>query len=273
MRDFRVAVKPMFERYTEGARRVIFFARWEAHQFGAGEIELEHLLLGFLRQTNFFGEEAGKSIRDEIEQGLPRVEKTTTSVDMPVAAAAIRALAYAAEESERADHHHIGVEHLLLGLMRESKTIAALLEKHGIDREKLPREIPPEPEQDLPDRQSLHALIDKLPETAFRRAKRRLEHMQNWPPIPSPGPPEAPGVGGGFARTAALPAYGWRRCSTRTEDGTEVFETQHFHRGHEVTLIERYRMSEDGRKLAYSQEIRGPGKSVHHTIDFDIPES
>src|SRR2546422_2750968 len=39
----------MFERYTEKARRVIFFARYEASQYGAAFIESEHLLLGLLR--------------------------------------------------------------------------------------------------------------------------------------------------------------------------------------------------------------------------------
>ena len=39
----------MFERYTEKARRVIFFARYEASQFGSPYIETEHLLLGLLR--------------------------------------------------------------------------------------------------------------------------------------------------------------------------------------------------------------------------------
>ena len=36
----------MFERYTERARRVLFFARYEASQLGSISIETEHLLLG-----------------------------------------------------------------------------------------------------------------------------------------------------------------------------------------------------------------------------------
>ena len=40
----------MFEKYTEKARRVIFFARYEASQFGQPYIETEHLLLGILRE-------------------------------------------------------------------------------------------------------------------------------------------------------------------------------------------------------------------------------
>src|SRR5439155_892258 len=47
----------MFERYTEKARRVIFFARYEASQFGSPYIETEHLLLGLLREEKSFAAE------------------------------------------------------------------------------------------------------------------------------------------------------------------------------------------------------------------------
>ncbi len=63
----------MFERYTEKARRVIFFARYEASQFGSPYIETEHLLLGLLREdkglTNRFmrSHSAVESIRRQIE--------------------------------------------------------------------------------------------------------------------------------------------------------------------------------------------------------------
>lgn len=40
----------MFDRYTESARRVIFFARYEASQYGNPQIGTEHLLLGLLRE-------------------------------------------------------------------------------------------------------------------------------------------------------------------------------------------------------------------------------
>src|SRR5438132_251355 len=46
----------MFERYTEKARRVIFFARYEASQFGSPYIETEHLLLGRLRESSLLSE-------------------------------------------------------------------------------------------------------------------------------------------------------------------------------------------------------------------------
>src|SRR5690242_4130859 len=64
----------MFERYTEKARRAIFFARYEASQFGSPYIESEHLLMGLLREdkvlTNRFLRSPGsvEDIRKQIDE-------------------------------------------------------------------------------------------------------------------------------------------------------------------------------------------------------------
>jgi ATP-dependent Clp protease ATP-binding subunit ClpC len=129
----------MFERYTEKARRVIFFARYEASQFGSPRIETEHLLLGLLREdkalTHRFLRGPGpvENIRKQIEANTVVREKVSTSMDLPVSEEAKRVLIYAAEEAERLSHKHIGTEHLLLGLLREEKSFAArILNEHGI---------------------------------------------------------------------------------------------------------------------------------------------
>lgn len=130
----------MFERYTEKARRVIFFARYEASQFGAPAIESEHILLGLVREdkglTNRFfrnSQTTVESIRKEIEGRTILRERVSTSVDLPLSPETKRVLAYAAEESERLQHRHIGTEHLLLGLLREEKSIAAeILHERGL---------------------------------------------------------------------------------------------------------------------------------------------
>ncbi len=129
----------MFERYTEKARRVIFFARYEASQFGSPYIETEHLLLGLLREdkalTNRFlrSHASVESIRKQIEQHTTVREKVSTSVDLPLSNECKRVLAYAAEEAERLSHKHIGTEHLLLGLLREEKCFAAeILTERGL---------------------------------------------------------------------------------------------------------------------------------------------
>jgi len=129
----------MFERYTEKARRVIFFARYEASQFGSPYIETEHLLLGLLREdkqlANRFlrSHAAVDSIRKQIEGHTTVREKVSTSVDLPLSHECKRVLAYGAEEAERLSHKHIGTEHLLLGLLREEKCFAAeILHERGL---------------------------------------------------------------------------------------------------------------------------------------------
>ena len=62
-----------------------------------------------------------------------------------------------------------------------------------------------------------------------------------------------------------------RYSSSRFEDGAEVVETHHFRDEIEITVIERFRLSDDGTRLSYSQEISGPGQSFQHSIDFDVP--
>ena len=78
----------MFERYTEKARRVIFFARYEASQFGSPLIETEHLLLGLLRESKgilkLLPRAETESIRKEIEAAAKIHEKISTSVDLPL---------------------------------------------------------------------------------------------------------------------------------------------------------------------------------------------
>jgi ATP-dependent Clp protease ATP-binding subunit ClpC len=128
----------MFERYTEKARRIIFFARYEASQFGSPYIETEHLLLGVLREDKalthrFLKNTPAERIRQQIEAATTKREHIPTSVDLPLSNEGKRVLAYAAEEAERLSHRHIGSEHLLLGLLREEKSFAAqILNEHGV---------------------------------------------------------------------------------------------------------------------------------------------
>ncbi len=118
---------------AEKARRVIFFARYEASQFGSPYIETEHLLLGILREdkalTNRFlrSHASVESIFKQIQEHTVVREKVSTSVDLPLSNESKRVLAYAAEESDRLGHKVIGAEHLLLGLLREEKCFAAAI--------------------------------------------------------------------------------------------------------------------------------------------------
>ena len=124
----------MFERYTERARRVLFFARYEASQLGSVTIESEHLLLGLIREgkgltSRIFARShlSLENIRKEVEGRTIFREKVSTSVEIPFSTETKRALQFAAEEADRLLHNYIGTEHLLLGLLREERSVAALI--------------------------------------------------------------------------------------------------------------------------------------------------
>jgi ATP-dependent Clp protease ATP-binding subunit ClpC len=138
----------VFERYTEKARRVIFFARYEASQYGSPYIETEHLLLGLMREdkalANRFLRSHGsiESIRKEIEQRITIRERISTSVEVPLSQESKRILNFATEEAERLGHKHVGTEHLLLGILREEKCFGAeILQERGLRLSTLREEL------------------------------------------------------------------------------------------------------------------------------------
>jgi uncharacterized protein YbbC (DUF1343 family) len=141
----------MFERYTEKARRVLFFARYEAALAESPNIEPVHLLLGILREDRELVSRGstngskGASIREAIGTRMPTAkEMMTTSLDhpLPLSPKTKRIFAYAHEESDSLKHRHIGTEHLLLGLLRVKGTPEAqVLLEHGLELEALRRDI------------------------------------------------------------------------------------------------------------------------------------
>jgi hypothetical protein len=128
----------MFERYTEKARRVIFFARYEAIQFGSPMIDTEHLLLGMLREDEslrrWLPKTDAETIRRRIDHEHSPKHPSIPSIDLPLSEAGKRVLKYAADEADRLASKHIGTEHLLLGLLDERDSFAAaLLRESGAD--------------------------------------------------------------------------------------------------------------------------------------------
>ena len=128
----------MFERYTEPARRVIFFSRYEASQFGSLSIEIGHLLLGVVREDpnilqRFSPQASIPELRAEVEQRMPTNAKVSTSIDLPLADECRRALAWAAEEAAGLDHRHVGIGHLLLGILRGDHLASEVLRRQGLE--------------------------------------------------------------------------------------------------------------------------------------------
>jgi catechol 2,3-dioxygenase-like lactoylglutathione lyase family enzyme len=130
----------MFERYNEKARRTIFFARYEASQFGSPEIEPEFILLGLLREDRALSARflpslnTTEGLHREIERHRRPGEKIPTFADLPLSTECKHVLAHAAEEAELLGHGYVGPEHLLLGILREEQSFAAkLLQRNGVD--------------------------------------------------------------------------------------------------------------------------------------------
>jgi len=101
----------------------------------AARIETEHLVLGVFREDKALANQflASEAIRHSIPQRGTTGLKVATSVDLPLSHESKRALVYAAEESERMNHKHIGTVHLLLGLLREENSFGAqLLREQGL---------------------------------------------------------------------------------------------------------------------------------------------
>jgi ATP-dependent Clp protease ATP-binding subunit ClpC len=122
----------MFERYTERARRVLFFARYGASQLGSISIEPEHLLLGLVREADPLTSRivtrhqvSLETVRADIESQVVVREQISTSVEIPFSHDVRKILQFAADEADRLDHDYIDCEHLLLALLRQDKTMAA----------------------------------------------------------------------------------------------------------------------------------------------------
>jgi hypothetical protein len=147
----------MFERYTERARRVIFFARYEASQYGSPIIESEHLLLGLLREDKYVANRflppgaMGENIRNDVTKRLTVHEKVSSAIDLPLSQQCRHILQHAVDEAQKLSHRHIANEHLLLGILREEGCLAAqVLAARGLKVESIREELarnpmPPDP--------------------------------------------------------------------------------------------------------------------------------
>ena len=121
----------MFNRFTARARQVLFYARSEVSQFGSRALEPEHILLGMLDEgkgpgSRILAQTGGPldDVRSDIVGRITSGERIPDSVEIAFSASCQRVLLYAAEEADRLSHPHIGTEHLLLGLLREERTVA-----------------------------------------------------------------------------------------------------------------------------------------------------
>jgi 2-C-methyl-D-erythritol 2,4-cyclodiphosphate synthase len=131
----------MFERYTEKARRVIFFARYEASQDGDLHIRSAHLLAGIEREAPSLLREAGldgkqvQTIRNSLKQGSAK--PLSVSVEVPLDGAANRSLHLATQAAESLQSRVVEPVHLLWGIYHADPKLKEKLLAAGLTEEKL----------------------------------------------------------------------------------------------------------------------------------------
>src|SRR5438128_1729463 len=129
----------MFERYTDRARRSIYYARELVSEYGSMTIETEHLLLGILREDpniirRFLPSKTNDEIRAEVEKGSRQSKNTHTRRYSTVWESERIILTYAVEETDTSGHHDVDIDHLLLGIVREKDGVAGqILRSEGFN--------------------------------------------------------------------------------------------------------------------------------------------
>jgi Clp amino terminal domain, pathogenicity island component len=133
---------PMFERFTDGARRVVVLAQHEARHLNHNYIGTEHLLLGLLADGASGDEDVAAAALDSLGISLEMIRHdveeiigkgiTTPGDHIPFTPRAKKVLELSLREALQLGHNYIGTEHILLGLVREGEGVAAqVLVKHG----------------------------------------------------------------------------------------------------------------------------------------------
>src|SRR5512145_2615117 len=137
-----------FDKFTDRARKVLTLAQDEAQRFNHNYIGTEHLLLGLVREGEGvaakvlanLGVDLNK-VRSAVEFIIGRGDRTVTG-DIGLTPRAKKVIELSVDEARRLNHHYIGTEHLLLGLVREGEGIAAgVLESLGVSLDKVRNQV------------------------------------------------------------------------------------------------------------------------------------
>ncbi len=138
----------LYDKFTKRAKQVLQLATEEARGLNHPYVGTEHILLGLIRES----EGIAARVLDDLGVKLPQarnavefivgVGETPYSSDQELTARAKKVIEYAIEEAKRLNHHYIGTEHLLLGLVRNGEGVATgVLDIMGVTLEQVRNQV------------------------------------------------------------------------------------------------------------------------------------
>ena len=188
----RATIFAVYERYTQPARRVVYFASWEARLAETAYIESVHLLKALM-----YDEDSRANTLFQLRERFPAFtscpSRFATREDVPqretiLANESKRIVVLTAEEADRLGHSWIDTEHFVLGLLKEGGSVAAeylarsgltLNEARRVVKENRPLQTgddpPPLALPEPPARSLLGNLIHKFHKWRLRRYQRESE--------------------------------------------------------------------------------------------------
>ncbi len=207
----------MWQRFSEHARRIVFFAQEEAGRQNQSEVAPEHLLLGLLRERDSFGARLLDRLGISFDDLSARLTTQLTpgnhvpDGEMRLADASKRVIDRASEEAQQLGSDTIGTEHFLLGLLDDADSPAAeTLRAFGINQERIRAALADAAGAEPKDsrKSDLDALRDALSTfTGNEPRARTLAVVLDWATKVAMGREE---TSADFARPAPVPHTGDR---------------------------------------------------------------
>ena len=163
--------------FTERVRKVLAMAREEAARLHHEYVGTEHILLGLIREGEGVAAAVLQNLNVDLDEIQQKIEETvkkgkaaqTTGPDLPYTSRAKKVLELAMSEARELNHSYVGTEHLLLGLLREEKGIAAqVLTDAGVNL-------------DAARAETLRLLGTEMPQQAGRRRRSRARSRRSRP--------------------------------------------------------------------------------------------
>ncbi len=138
----------LYDKFTKRAKQVLQLATEEARTFNHPYVGTEHILLGLIRESEGIAARVLDDLGVKLPQARSAVEfivgvgETPYRGDQDLTARAKKVIEYAVEEAKRLNHHYIGTEHLLLGLVRNGEGVATgVLDIMGVSLEQVRNQV------------------------------------------------------------------------------------------------------------------------------------